>query len=171
MWNYFLLLSCLLIFFFRVSGDEFFLICFLFVFRWRTMCCECSVVGGGCVNHGLHCLLFEPENERSTFLWNVGKRLPEHTASNSRSLFSSGSSFSNIFYLRGVGILMQTYSESHTGKHLSHAFPVLNVLKSGSTVLTLPFNLVLEFTIKNASAWTRAIDIEWNRQTFGIWWD
>jgi hypothetical protein len=40
--------------------------------------------------------------------------------------------------------LNKTYSKAHTGKHLSHMYPILNDIKQGEVLSPLLFNFALE---------------------------
>jgi hypothetical protein len=44
--------------------------------------------------------------------------------------------------------LNETYSRVHVGKHLSHIFPIRNGLKKGDGLLSLIFNVALEYAIR-----------------------
>jgi hypothetical protein len=44
--------------------------------------------------------------------------------------------------------LNETYSKIRIGKHLSGAFPIQNGLKQGDALSPLPFNFVLEYSIR-----------------------
>jgi hypothetical protein len=48
--------------------------------------------------------------------------------------------------------LKENYSKDRTGKHLSDAFPLQNVLKQGDALTPLLFNFTLEYAIKKSSS-------------------
>jgi hypothetical protein len=44
--------------------------------------------------------------------------------------------------------LNETYSKVHIGKHLSDSFPIQICFKQGNALSPLPFNFVLDYTIR-----------------------